>query len=114
MKYRNALVCLGAASLCAACDFTASDILSSSASGPLTQDELQSFAEGMSAELGDEVAACLLKEATRNAEKAGDPQTLNPANVALLPADNWAELTRDNKRIILTQVVFNQAIPSCV
>ena len=114
MKYRNVLVCLGAVSLCAACDFTASDILSSSANGPLTQDELQSFAEGMSAELGDGVAACLLKEATRNAEKAGDPQTLDPANVALLPADNWAELTRENKRIILTQIVFNQAIPSCV
>ena len=113
MKCRNVLVCLGALSLCAACDFPPTDILSPIANGPLTQDELRTFAELMSVELGDEVAACLLREATRNAEKAGDPQTLDQANLALLPADNWSELIRDNKRIILTQIVFNQAIPSC-
>lgn len=106
MKFRAKLICVGLLLLCSACDLLLED------SGPLTNDEIQTFASEMES-LGDKVTDCLVKEAIFNASRIGDPEKLDPSSVELLPVDHWDELDKSAKRNILTQVVISQAIPLC-
>lgn len=110
-------------SLCSACDLSlgdsgpltnedASKMGTLGDSWPLTNEEIYSFASKMES-LGDKVINCLVKEAISNASRIGDPEKLDPSSVELLPVDYWDALNKSEKRIILTQVVFNQAIPLC-
>jgi hypothetical protein len=68
----------------------------------------------MQESLGDAVAECLAEEATVRASKIGDPEKLDPNKVELLPVDQWSALDKSGKRLILTQVIINQAIPLCI
>jgi len=79
----------------------------------LTSEEIQEFTANMKESLGDEVTECLSKEAAVRAAKLGDPETLDPTTVELLPVDQWGTLDKSGNRLILTQVVINQAIPHC-
>tara|TARA_B110000116_G_C16470240_1_gene417801 strand:+ start:87 stop:623 length:537 start_codon:yes stop_codon:yes gene_type:complete len=81
--------------------------------GPLSSEEIQDFSSKMNESIGNEVAECLLKEATVRASKLGDPETLDPTMVELLPVDQWSALGKSGRRTILTQVVLSQAIPTC-
>ena len=117
MKFRTKLICVGLASLCSACDSSLEELFRPSPfdanNGPLTGNEIQYLTSELKKSIGDEVAECLLKEATVRASKLGDPETLDPTTVELLPVDQWSTLGKSGKRIILTQVVINQAIPIC-
>lgn len=113
MLFRAKLICVGLISLCSACDLSLEDLFQTKVSrGPLTNDEIQTFAFEMES-LGEKVTDCLVKEAIVNASRVGDPEKLDPSSVALLPVDHWDELDKSGKRNILTQVVISQAIPLC-
>ncbi len=104
---------MGVVSLCSACDSSLEELFQTEeSSGPLSIDEIQAFASNMES-IGPDVTECLSKEATIRASKIGDPEKLDPSKVELLPVDHWNVLDKSGKRIILTQVVFNQAIPLC-
>jgi|GEM_PF-1943705 len=81
--------------------------------GSLSSDEIQFFASKMRESLGDDIADCMIKEASFRASQLGDPETLDPTTVELLPADGWDDLDKPSKRLILTQVVFNQTLKPC-
>ncbi|MEM9605569.1 MAG: hypothetical protein AAGA11_22110 [Pseudomonadota bacterium] len=82
--------------------------------GPLTEAELGFFMAEMSDTLSSDDVACLAEEATVRAARVGEPQTLDPASVALLPVEQWSGLDNHGKRLILTQVLINQAIVHCI
>ena len=67
----------------------------------------------MEAEVGTKVAHCIVEDAKVRAAALGAPEQLNPQEVDLLPVEQWVALDADYQRIILTQVVINQAIPGC-
>ena len=117
MKVRMKLICECLASLCGACDSSLDELFQPSPfdikNGPLTSEEIQEFTSSMKESIGDEVTDCLSKEAAVRAAKIGDPETLDPTTVELLPVNQWAALDKSGKRLILTQVVINQAIPFC-
>jgi hypothetical protein len=106
------------ASLCSACDSSLEELFEPSpfdtSNGPLTINEIQYFTSNMQESLGDAVAECLAEEATVRASKIGDPEKLDPNKVELLPVDQWSALDKSGKRLILTQVIINQAIPLCI
>ena len=83
--------------------------------GPLTMDELQiDLPAELEALYTDEMEACLLTQIEILAAEAGDPETLNPADVAFLPTDgSWEELTRFGRRNILAQAVVSRAATLC-
>ncbi|MEM7562288.1 MAG: hypothetical protein AAF353_04455 [Pseudomonadota bacterium] len=93
----------------------ASDMLFEHA-GPLTSGEIQHFLSGMkeSVPLDESTLTCLHREAETRAKTRGDPDTLDPYNVDLMPAGQWEQLDRAGKRIILTQVIINQALFECL
>ncbi len=103
MKFRAKLICVGLASICSACDSPFDELVRSSPfevnSGPLSREEIQSFASEMKESVGDEVAQCLSTEATARAAKLGDPETLDPSTVELLPVDQWSALDKFGKRL---------------
>jgi hypothetical protein len=121
MKIGTKLICVSLALLCSACDSSLDKLIQPSLfdsnNGPLTKEEIQEFASNMTSNMresiGDEVAECLLKEAIARSAKLGDPETLDPISVELLPVNQWEALDKFGKRLILTQVLFNQAIPLC-
>ncbi len=109
-------VAVGLAALCSACDSSVGDLFERSpfdARGPLTAAEIDAFGAKLAASVGADVAACIKKEAVIRAAQAGDPQTLNPLTVDMLPAKDWSGLDTHAKRVILTQVMFNQATAIC-
>lgn len=110
-------VCMIMACLCSACDVSLNEFINpnpfDNSSGPLTRDEIQHFASNMHESLGDELADCIIEEATVRASSIGDPEMLDPNSVDLLPADHWTELDKSDKRVILAQVVFSQAGIQC-
>ena len=117
MKAKTGSVVLSLLLLCVGCDSSLPGWFRSSpfgtSSGALTEEEIRKFTSNISETMGEEIAMCLAKQAMARAEQIGDPQTLNPDTVALLPVEQWDSLDRSGKRLILTQVVINQAIPVC-
>ena len=117
MNFKAKFFCAFIASMCSACDLSLEELFEPSpfdtSNGPLTSNEIQYFTSNMQESLSDEVADCLAEEATARASTIGDPETLAPTKVDLLPVDQWGALDKSGKRLILTQVVINQAIPLC-
>jgi len=84
------------------------------ATGPLTLAEVQSnFFVFMDEPLEGERKECVFREVEARARAAGDPETLDPATVELLPVDHWDRLDPDGKRIILTQAITTKAFFVC-
>ncbi|MEM8792145.1 MAG: hypothetical protein AAGE80_11040 [Pseudomonadota bacterium] len=83
--------------------------------GPLTLDELQiNIPAELDSMMTDETRACFLRKIGELAAKAGDPETLDPAEVAYLPTDgSWDDLTIYARRGILAQAVISRAIALC-
>lgn len=106
------------ATLSIACDSSLDEFFQPSPfevnNGALTNDEIHYFASNIRDSLGEDVAKCLSQEAIILASKIGDPEILDPTTVELLPVDQWSELNKFGKRLILTQVIFNQSIPLCI
>ena len=85
------------------------------ASGPLTLDELDvNIPEEMASQMSEGQQACFIAKIGDLAADAGDPETLDPADVAYLPTDgSWAGLTTHARRAILAQAVISRAITFC-
>ena len=105
------------AALCSACDGSVDALFQrgpfDTHDGPISAAEIDVLTSDMAALVGAGVAACVKKEALARATQVGDPQTLNPKAVDLMPAQDWDRLDKPGKRLILTQVVINQAIAVC-
>ena len=91
------------------------------ASGPLTPAEIQAAVERIEDSLeskenslADERRECLRSEVGRLARMAGDPATLNPADLDYLSAETWYLLDAYGKRIILTQAITTRAMFDCM
>ena len=84
------------------------------AMGPLTLAEVQAnFLSFMDEPLDDRQQECVFREVEGRARAAGDPETLDPATVEFLPADEWDRLDLSGKRIILTQAIVTKAFFVC-
>lgn len=84
------------------------------ATGPLTLTEVQAnFLNLMDKPLDGTRRECVFREVQERVRDAGDPETLDPATVELLPADAWARLDASDKRIILTQAIVTQSLIAC-
>ena len=84
------------------------------ASGPLTLDEIQAnFLSFMDEPLNEEERECVYREIEDRARVAGDPETLEPATVELLPTGEWDRLDPSGKRLILTQAITTKAFFVC-
>lgn len=90
-------------------------LIDKNASGPLTLAELQiNIPAELDRELTTQRRACFLRKIGELAAEAGDPETLDPSNVAYLPTDgSWDDLTTFNKRLILAQAIVSRAITYC-
>ena len=84
------------------------------ATGPLTLDEIEAnFLRLMDEPLSEEKRECVYGELEDRARAAGDPETLDPATVELLPAGEWDRLDPYGKRLILTQAITTKAFFTC-
>lgn len=90
------------------------------ATGPLTADEIRLAADrieesydGLGKPLAEEHRECIQAEMEQRAREAGDPETLDPANVEFLDPETWAPLDAFGKRLILTQAISSQALFVC-
>jgi len=83
--------------------------------GPLTMEELQiNIPEHLAAMMTERRQACFLAMIGELAEEAGDPETLDPADVAFLPTDGtWDDLTFYGRRSLLAQAIVSRAITLC-
>jgi len=117
MKHKTKIMIVVVAALCSACDFSVEALFQpipfAENSGPLTSAEIQYFTSNMKESVSPEQIACISKEAAVRAAKLGDPETLDPTQVELLPVDGWSLLDKPGKRLLLTQVVINQTLPLC-
>ncbi|MDJ0749592.1 MAG: DUF2628 domain-containing protein [Woeseiaceae bacterium] len=82
--------------------------------GPLTLEEVRvNLLDRIDVELGDARLDCIYREIEERVAGAGDPETLDPSTVEMMPEDNWDSLDADGKRLILSQVVLNKAFFEC-
>lgn len=84
------------------------------ARGPLTSDEIETrFIDPFFESLTAEQRACVLAEVESLALDAGDPETLDPANVDFLSPEPWNNLDPFGKRLILAQAITTKALFIC-
>lgn len=84
------------------------------ATGPLTRIEVQTqFIDRMDDSLTTEQRDCVLDEVEKLARLAGDPETLDPADVEFLSAETWYPLDAFGKRLILAQSITTKAFFVC-
>ncbi len=82
--------------------------------GPLTLEEVRAnFLNRMDEDLLNARRECVLREITERAAAAGDPETLDPSAVDMLPAGEWGSLDAEGKRLILGQVITTKAFFEC-
>lgn len=85
------------------------------ASGPMTVDELQTqFLDRMEGVVSDDQRACILNQAELLANRYGDPETLDPAEIEHLSNETWHLLDGFSKRLILGQAIITEASFSCI
>ena len=85
------------------------------ASGSLTMPELQvNIPQELDAEYTESMRTCFLATVEDLASSAGDPESLDPSSVTLLPTDgSWQELTKFHKRNLLAQAIISEAGVLC-
>ncbi len=82
--------------------------------GPLTLEEVRvNFIDRMDEELIGPRRDCVLGEIEKRVSAAGDPETLDPSSVEMLPTENWGSLDAEGKRLILSQVITTKAFFEC-
>ena len=117
MKFRLKFIFLVISFLFSACDSSLEKFFEPSpfevSNGPLTSAEIEYFTSELKESPDDEAEKCIVEEAKLRASKVGDPETLDPATVEILPVNRWRHLDKHGKRLILTQVILNQAILHC-
>lgn len=84
------------------------------ATGPLTLEEFESnFLIHLDEPLEGKHRDCVYREIAARAQAAGDPESLDPSTVELLPEDSWSALDPDGRRLILMQVITTKAMFEC-
>lgn len=84
------------------------------ATGPLTLEEVKAnFLSFLDESLITGQRECIYEEVENRARVAGDPETLDPATVELLPTDEWERLDASGKRLVLTQAIVTQSLFAC-
>lgn len=84
------------------------------ATGPLTLEEVEAnFLSRVDLDLSEQRRECVYREVEARARAAGDPETLDPATVEMLPAEQWGELHPHGRRLVLAAVISNRAISEC-
>lgn len=83
--------------------------------GPLTMRELQvNIPQELDAMYTESMRTCFLETVEDLARSAGDPETLDPSTVTLLPKDgSWQELTKFHRRNLLAQSIISEAGVIC-
>lgn len=82
--------------------------------GPLTMEEVNAnFLSRMELDVSDEEWQCMLREVEARIQAAGDPETLDPTTIEMLPTDNWDDLDAFGRRLVLMQVITTQAFFAC-
>lgn len=84
------------------------------ATGPLTHDEIQAVIDRLGESVTGEQRDCVLGEMAERARVAGDPETLDPANVEFVSAEFWEYLDAFGKRLMLAQAIATNAMFACV
>lgn len=88
--------------------------INTSATGPLTSEEIKTFLKRLGDSVTDDQKACAQVESVKRANDAGDPDTLDPDRLDYLPSSSWHVLDSYMKRIILTQAITTDAMFACV
>ena len=83
------------------------------ATGPLTDDELEAAIDRLGETVTGEQRVCVQGEVKRRAKAAGDPETLDPASVELLPAGAWDDMDAFARRLFLAQAITTKALFAC-
>lgn len=85
------------------------------ARGPLTMRELQvNIPQELDAMYTESMRTCFMATVEDLASSAGDPETLDPSTVTLLPKDgSWQELTKFYRRNLLAQSIISEAGVIC-
>jgi hypothetical protein len=83
------------------------------ATGPLTDDELEAAVDRLGETVTREQRVCVQGEVKQRAKAAGDPETLDPANVEFFTAGTWDDLDAFAKRLFLAQAITSQALFAC-
>jgi hypothetical protein len=89
-------------------------LLDLDATGPLTIQELEAqFIGPMDGTLTEAQRECVLEEAGKLAQIAGDPEAVDPASLDFLPAETWEPLDEYAKRLVLKQAITTEALFTC-
>ncbi len=84
------------------------------ATGPLTLAEVEAnLLSRMDLELSEERRACVIREIEQRARLAGDPETLDPRTVELLPETGWKGAGAFGRRLVLAQAISTKALFVC-
>lgn len=83
------------------------------ATGPLNLDEIEAAMGRLGEGLAKDQRECVRRESEMRARDAGNPETLDPANVEFLTAETWDVLDAFGKRLILTQAIITEALFLC-
>jgi hypothetical protein len=84
------------------------------ATGQLTLAEVEAnFLSRLEQDISERQWECVRREVEERARAAGDPETLDPSTVEMLPADQWQDLDAFGKRLVLSQVITTKAFFEC-
>ena len=83
--------------------------------GPLTLEELQiNIPQDVASHMTQDQRACFVRQIGVLAAQAGDPETLDPGDVAFLPTDgSWDDVSIYGRRGLLAQAIISRAIAGC-
>jgi hypothetical protein len=84
------------------------------AKGPLTLEEVQTNLMDQMDEPFHEIRReCVYREIKERAQAAGDPETLDPATIELLPSEHWESVGAFGRRLVLAQAILTKAMFVC-
>jgi hypothetical protein len=84
------------------------------AKGPLTLEEVQTNLMDQMDEPFQEIRReCVYREIEERAQAAGDPETLDPATIELLPSEHWESVGAFGRRLVLAQAILTKAMFVC-
>ena len=84
------------------------------AKGPLTLEEVKTNLMDQTNKAFQEIRReCVDREIEKRAQAAGDPETLDPATIELLPSEHWESVGTFGRRLVLAQAILTKALFVC-
>jgi len=84
------------------------------AKGPLTLEEVRANLLNQTDETFQESRReCIYREIEERAQAAGDPESLDPATIELLPSEHWGSVGAFGRRLVLAQAILTKALFVC-